>query len=128
MSTGFAPDSAAPSTTGSTVSEALPKLAPGHVRSSGSPPGQFAFGLADPVECGKKGARASVLARRLAGQRRLEEKIEASRSGQAQAFLLRVRMEREAKLEAERVRLDRWCCELLDEVDAARAEREREEA
>jgi hypothetical protein len=54
-----------------------------------------------------EGGRARVLARRLAGQRELEEKIANGKNGQAQAFLLRVRMQREAALEQMRIAADR---------------------
>jgi hypothetical protein len=100
----------------------------------------FAHGKVDPVEAGRKGGRASVLARRLAGQKRLEEKIANGRNGQAQAFVLRLRLQREQHLEAERLRVDRELVELenwsarareelestLAELEQARAEREAE--
>jgi hypothetical protein len=67
----------------------------------------FAHGKVDPVEAGRKGGRASVLARRLAGQRKLEERISSTKNGAALFSLYRVRLEREARLEEERLAADK---------------------
>jgi hypothetical protein len=94
--------------------------------------------LVDPSAAGKKGAQASLLTKRLASQRRLEERIEGGKNGQAQAFLLRVRMRREAELEQLRIYADKelvaieeWTItareeleETLAELERARSERE----
>jgi hypothetical protein len=92
----------------------------------------------DVSQHGREGGIASGLSRRLRPQRELEAKILNGRNGQAQAFLLRVRMQREARLETERLRVDRELVELenwsarareeleetLAELERARSERE----
>ena len=89
-------------------------------------PWQFGAPGRDPVEIGRKGGHASVLARRLAGQRKLEKRIEESRSGAALYALLRVRMERERELEHQRIEAD---CELVElEAWAGQARIDLEEA
>jgi hypothetical protein len=63
----------------------------------------------DPSAAGKRSTKA---ARQLAKQRRLEAKIEAGKNGQAQAFLLKLWLEREAELAAARIAADRDVVEL----------------
>jgi hypothetical protein len=98
----------------------------------GSPPGLFAYGKADPSECGRLGGHASVLSRRLAGQKRLEEKIVSTKNGAALYSLLRDRRQREAELERQRLAADRelvaieeWTITAKEELESTLAELER---
>jgi hypothetical protein len=79
----------------------------------GRPPVEWRFGnRPDQVEVSRRGQRASVVAHKLAGQRRLERKVEESNNGAALFALLRVRMQREAELERQRLAADKELAEM----------------
>jgi hypothetical protein len=79
---------------------------------------RFGDGRVNPQEAGRRGGIASGASRRMRQQRQLEERIVNGKNGQAQAFVLRLRLERDRQLEAERTRLDAWCSALVDDVEA----------
>src|SRR3954452_5259093 len=83
------------------------------------------FECVDMSAADRKGGRGSGLSRRLKPQRMLEEKILESRNGHAQLELLRLKLQQEAELQRERIRLDDLVCQLEDEADQERATIER---
>jgi hypothetical protein len=87
----------------------------------------------DAAAAGRRGGKASVLSRRLKGQRELERRIaEETKNGAAMFGLLRLREEREQDLrnrraaaDAHLAQTDYMLCGLLNEVDANRGYLER---
>jgi hypothetical protein len=93
--------------------------APG--QSAGRQPPRFGAGV-DPVEAGRKGGRASGIARRLKPLRELEAGIVESRNGAAKAKLLELKHREMADLARERRRADEIVMRLMDEADREREE------
>jgi hypothetical protein len=96
---------------------------------SASHGGRLLFGSGlDPREHGSRGGKAAAASRRFREVRKIEDDILASSNGAAKAAVLRIRLERQATVERERVRLDRKIQEreeLLDDLDE-QAEDQRE--
>jgi hypothetical protein len=75
----------------------------------------------DPVEAGRRGGRASGIARRLKPLRELEAGIAESRNGAAKMKLHEVKRRQLAELERAQLEADRTVMWLMDQADAERA-------
>jgi septal ring factor EnvC (AmiA/AmiB activator) len=81
----------------------------------------YPFGTTvDPRVAGSRGGKNSQAGRKFREVRKIEEEILATSNGAAKAAVLRIRLDRQAEVERERVRLDAGVRQLRDEADDLR--------